>query len=247
MAKVQGVMRYDAGILANLAASPHIADILVQMSIHDLETHWHMLNVASISASISSYLKLERTVVETIAATAMLHDIGKLDISGEILRAPRQLTPEEWVEMRRHPEYGAALVRGISELHLSDTVTARYNRLGPSGYPLGLRSTDVALAPQVVSVADAIAAHHERLDGSGYPHGLRASQIPLAAQVVAVADSYDTMRFRRSYKEPREAHVVLTELVEDQGRLFDRELIAALVAVVDDDHRHASRMHALRA
>jgi response regulator RpfG family c-di-GMP phosphodiesterase len=95
--------------------------------------------------------------VHVIGMAAPLHDIGKIGIPDEILRAPRRLTASELVIMRTHPDIGHEMLQGsTSESMKMSADIARYHheRFDGSGYPLGLRGADIPLSARIVAVAD---------------------------------------------------------------------------------------------
>ena len=87
----------------------------------------------------------------------------------------------------------------------------------------------------IVQMAEEIAlTHHERWDGSGYPRGLRGTEIPLVGRICAVGDVFDALISARSYKRAWSIDHALEELQRQAGKLFDPELVEALVSVRDD-------------
>ena len=87
----------------------------------------------------------------------------------------------------------------------------------------------------IVQMAEEIAlTHHERWDGSGYPRGLRGTEIPLVGRICAVGDVFDALISARSYKRAWSIDHALEELQRQSGKLFDPELVEALVSVRDD-------------
>ena len=117
---------------------------------------------------------LEREDIEAIRMASGLHDIGKLQISEEILTKPLSLTPEEYEIVKRHTQIGAKLI--------TDLQIYQNERL-------------------VKYAIEICRWHHERWNGEGYPDGLKGDAIPIAAQVVSVADVYDALTSERCYKE----------------------------------------------
>jgi response regulator RpfG family c-di-GMP phosphodiesterase len=78
-----------------------------------------------------------------------------------------------------------------------------------------------------------VRSHHERWDGGGYPDGLDGADIPLSARVFAVADALDAMTSDRPYRRALPWAQAGRELVDQSGRQFDAEVVAAFVDVED--------------
>jgi HD-GYP domain-containing protein (c-di-GMP phosphodiesterase class II) len=92
----------------------------------------------------------------------------------------------------------------------------------------------IADALRILSAASVVAnQHHERLDGSGYL-GLAAGQIDPYAKLVAVADVFDALVSRRSYKRPWSQQEVCGYLRDRAGTQFDGEIVAVLLACIDE-------------
>lgn len=100
--------------------------------------------------------------LETIRLTALLHDIGKVGIPDEILRKPGKLTKEEVEIMQKHPEIGAEIVAPIRKLaNVAPIIRAHHEKYDGSGYPYGLKSSQIPLAARIMAVVDAYTAMTE--------------------------------------------------------------------------------------
>src|SRR5262245_38425062 len=90
---------------------------------------------------------------------ALLHDVGKIGIPDAILRKPGKLTPEEWVEMRRHPEIGYRILHGINFLEAArEIVLSHQETYDGSGYPRGLKGKEIPLGARIFAVVDTLDA-----------------------------------------------------------------------------------------
>ena len=74
--------------------------------------------------------------------------------------------------------------------------------------------------------------HHERLDGSGYPDGLKDEDIIIEAKIIAVADTLDSMASHRPYRPAVGLKAAMKELQAHAGTLYDKEVVAACVALI---------------
>ena len=89
--------------------------------------------------------------------SALLHDIGKLEVSAETLSAPGKLTDEQWTEIKRHPEAGDRLIAPLREWLgvWGNAVRDHHERWEGGGYPAGIAGHDISLGGRIVAVADA--------------------------------------------------------------------------------------------
>lgn len=146
--------------------------------------------------------ELDARMVDWLAESAPLHDIGKVGIPDSILLKPGPLSPEEWVVMRTHTTIGARAIE------------------------LAERDCDHPI--EFLRIARQIAqSHHERWDGGGYPQGLSGTQIPLAARIMAVADVFDALVSPRVYKRPMSIEEAWRIIVADSGTRFDPAVVRA--------------------
>src|SRR5205807_6368488 len=94
-----------------------------------------------------------------VEVAALLHDIGKVGIPDAVLKTPRGLTDDEWALMRKHAEYGWAIVRLFPEFERASLfVLHHHERVDGKGYPAGLKGTEIPVGARIVSVIDAFDA-----------------------------------------------------------------------------------------
>jgi hypothetical protein len=93
----------------------------------------------------------------------------------------------------------------------------------------------------VEAVSNIILYHHERWDGSGYPMGLKGEEIPVGARILAAIDAYQSMTGMRPYRSRKSVEQALTELVDNAGAQFDRDVVEALVRVIKEEGKLAAR------
>lgn len=133
---------------------------LVQaVDIKDGYTRGHSERVGQASMMIARELGMADERVEVLRFAGILHDVGKLGVPTRLLRKDGPLTPEERRVIELHPEYGHEMVRGISFLgEARAAVLHHHERLDGSGYPYGLRGSQIPESARVVAVADAFDA-----------------------------------------------------------------------------------------
>lgn len=177
------------------------------------ESGLHVLHIRTISEILLKNLMIKTnkygltpTEISLISTASALHDIGKIGIPDEILNKPGKLTPEEYAIMKKHSEYGAAMLDDLD--FLQDEKLVQYAR-------------------QICRW------HHERYDGRGYPDGLKGEDIPIAAQVVALADVYDALTSPRVYKGAFSHQKSIEMILNGECGAFNPVLLECLVEVQD--------------
>jgi putative nucleotidyltransferase with HDIG domain len=122
----------------------------------DRVTDGHSRRVTELSLIVARELGIEGDDLLDIERAAILHDVGKLAVPDAILSKPGPLTPDEWVEMRRHPDVGCQLVRDVPFLsRAAEIIRSHHERFDGTGYPLGLKGDGIPLGARIFSVVDA--------------------------------------------------------------------------------------------
>ncbi len=121
----------------------------------DEYTQNHSYRVSIYAAKVASYLGLNSERIEDVRAAALLHDIGKLDISREILYKAARLTQEEFEEMKRHVEKGVEMLESVggSLRRVLPIILSHHDRFDGSGYH-PTRGNDIPLEARIIAVAD---------------------------------------------------------------------------------------------
>jgi len=122
----------------------------------DEVTEGHCHRLQRLAVATGERLNLGADQLITLSYAAYLHDVGKIKVPDKILNKPGSLTDEEWVEMRRHPDYGAEMLAGKEFLRdAARIVRAHHERYDGSGYPDGLAGDAVPIEAQIIAVVDA--------------------------------------------------------------------------------------------
>jgi putative two-component system response regulator len=190
----------------------------------DFETGNHFMRVGSICACLARGMGWSAEEIACLELASPVHDIGKIGIPDHILLKQGPLEKNEWEEMKRHCEYGNAILMGktIPDFFLSDTVGKVTEQYGCS---------------MLAHAANIALYHHERWDGTGYPSGLAGESIPVQARITAVADVYDAISSKRPYKEPWTEEVSLEYMRKQSGSQFDPAIIDVFFANIDTIRR----------
>ena len=177
---------------------------LTALKDHDEYTYAHCVNVSILSVSMGNVLGFPRQALADLGVAALVHDIGKMAVPGDVLRKPAKLTPEEWSVMRRHPLEGMKMIVRMPGLSM-----------------LALDSMRACLE------------HHMNYDCTGYPEVRRAWGQATMSRIVALADCFDAMTAHRSYhKRPFSAFEALQYLLGPNRVQFDPAVLWALVRTV---------------
>ncbi len=129
------------------------------LDYRDTETQWHSRRVSLYSRRLAEACGVRGDALDHIEQGALLHDVGKVGVRDSILLKPAKLTPEEWEEMRLHPEYGFRMLSKVAYLHEASLVVLHHHeRWDGNGYPSGLSGERICLGARVFSVADTMDA-----------------------------------------------------------------------------------------
>ena len=125
------------------------------LDTRDAYTNGHSLRVTLYSMIMASELGLETSYMEDIEIAGLLHDIGKIAMPKSILCKNGKLTDEEFVVMKAHPVLGEKIVVNIKKLQIiSEWVKAHHEKWNGTGYPDGLKGTQIPLPARIISIAD---------------------------------------------------------------------------------------------
>lgn len=134
-----------------------VSALTAAMDVNQEETAGHSVRVAELSEAMGSALRLDEAAIFSLRVGGLLHDVGKLGVSPAILGKPGRLTPEEFEQIKEHPAAGARILQAFDRTHMGDVyeiVLHHHERLDGSGYPDGLRGSEISLAARIVAVAD---------------------------------------------------------------------------------------------
>ncbi len=136
-----------------------IEGMIRALDYRDTETQWHSWRVARFTRRIAEALGIKGEELLHIEQGALLHDIGKIGVRDAILLKPGPLTPEEWVQMKKHPELGYRMLQNIPYLRpAADVVYQHQEKWNGMGYPRGLKGEEITIGARVFCVADTMDA-----------------------------------------------------------------------------------------
>ena len=151
-----------------------IASLLRTMREMNYETEEHEQRLLDTATNIGHSLHLMQQEIEELRLLAIMHDVGKLGVSKEIIMKPKCLTPEEWAEMKRHSEIGYRIAESIQGLaHISKYILSIHENWDGTGYPKGLRGNAIPKLSRIIAIAD---AYDEMIIGRPYRPAITSDQ-----------------------------------------------------------------------
>jgi putative nucleotidyltransferase with HDIG domain len=130
--------------------------IAAALGIKDPYTQGHARRVSIYARRLATRIGLNPAEVENIRLGGLLHDIGKIGLSEQVLNNTRnRLSADMLAEVRQHPQIGVAILKDFNfPKAVIDFVHFHHEKMDGSGYPHGLRSDQIPLGAKIVRVAD---------------------------------------------------------------------------------------------
>lgn len=150
-ARVTALVEKSMGFLGQEESLRHIA----ALASHDYSVHTHCVQVFVYTMALLQQMGIDEETQVQVGIGALLHDIGKTHIPGEILSKPGPLTPEERLVINTHPVKGLALCQDVPlSLTAAHCIVMHHERMDGSGYPGGLSGALIPPAVRALAVAD---------------------------------------------------------------------------------------------
>jgi len=171
---------------------------------YDDYTYTHSVNVAILCLCLGKRIGLPRNLVEQLGLCGLFHDLGKVNISLELITKEAPLTSEEYEEIKKHSLYS---VQQIIKLNADHTLKAKL------------------LLPPF--------EHHLGVDLSGYPQSDRKVPLSLMGRILAVADQYDALTSNRAYRcAPISPDHALGMMMKDAGTKLDILILKVFINMI---------------
>ncbi len=140
----------------NVLKNPEAMLLLSRVREKDNYTSEHCLSVAILAISLGRSLGLQGSELNEIGLCGLMHDVGKVMTPDEILLKPGRLTPQEMLVMKKHPVEGRDILMSTDGLGLAalDVAHSHHERLNGSGYPRGMRASQLTPYTKIVAIAD---------------------------------------------------------------------------------------------
>lgn len=144
------------------------------VDLRDLGTGVHSTQIVELAIAVGAHYGWETRQLRELEISATLHDIGKIGIPDQILHKQEALDPLEAATMRRHPEYGWAILRQVPGFEwVALYILHHHERWDGSGYPGKLRGAEIPLGARILAVVDAF---HAMTSDRPYRKGMPALQ-----------------------------------------------------------------------
>lgn len=169
---------------------------LTDIRLHDTYTFAHSVNVAILSAMLGLLCHFPKRDLMVLTLGALLHDLGKINVTTDILTKKARLLPDEFEMIKGHPLAGADRIKSMA-----------------------------ASLPSAPTLALIAAQHHEHVDGGGYPNGLTGDKLHRYSKIVAIADVYDALTSERPYKKAYTPHIAYNIMMNVNKGQFDTNLL----------------------
>jgi HD-GYP domain-containing protein (c-di-GMP phosphodiesterase class II) len=137
---------------------------LTGLKNYDKYTFYHSANVAILSIALGSAVSDNEEFLNVLGTGALLHDVGKLVVSRDLVNKPGQLTPEEWQAMRSHPIAGAQMVSlmpGIAKAVIVP-ILEHHMRWDGKGYPVRVPARRQHITSRIIAISDSYDAMTSR-------------------------------------------------------------------------------------
>jgi HD-GYP domain-containing protein (c-di-GMP phosphodiesterase class II) len=171
---------------------------------YDEYTYNHSVNVSILAIALGHRLGLSKKTLADLGLSAILHDLGKIEVPKDILNKPDEFTDDDWQVVTKHPTWGACAVFKI-------------------------RGVDTTSMSAFISAFE----HHLHCDLSGYPKIQQKVTLDFFSRIIAIADQYDAMTSARVYSRvPISPDRTLSIMLDRSGSQLDPYLIKVFINMV---------------
>ncbi|MEY2476959.1 MAG: hypothetical protein QOG87_2274 [Actinomycetota bacterium] len=164
------------------AAAETILVLSSAMNAHDKNTRGHAERVRAFTEMLAAELGLEQDALEKLRWSSLLHDVGKVMVSPEVLNKAGPLDEHEWDAIHRHPDDGARIAAPLNSWlgEWALAIQEHHEKWDGTGYPRGLAGDNISYGARVVAVADAF-------EVMTAPRSYKAAMSPTAARAELTA------------------------------------------------------------
>ncbi len=157
--RIEGRMLNEKVVSKNSMLSKTIDIIINSLFEKNNREMLHSKRVSVICEKLAQKMDFDQKNIDKIKIAGLMHDIGKIGISDEILNKSGKLDDQEWDQIKRHSEAGYRILSSAIEFsEIAECVLTHHERWDGKGYPKGLSGTDIPLFSRIIAVADAFDA-----------------------------------------------------------------------------------------
>ncbi len=169
-------------IISGYSSQPDVVKNLARISFTDYTTTIHSINVMALTIGYCFYNHMTEKETKDFGLAALLHDLGKTEIQGEILTANRSLTDLEFNQMKKHPAIGFDILKytGMDIKIATEGALEHHEKLDGSGYPEG--KTNISECGMLLGIIDC----YEAITNDDRPY--RTAMQPMAALQILKGD-----------------------------------------------------------
>ena len=210
---LQALYRDIESLMNEILESNTIAS-LESLKSHNDYTFQHSVDVAVLGILLGRTANLPRDQLRELALGCLLHDLGKMYIDEAILDKPGRLTPEEFDEIKKHPQMGFELIRRMPVFSILPAHVAyqHHERQDGDGYPRGLVGNNLIIR----SLAERMSP----------------KRMLLIAEIAAVADVYSALTSDRPYRSAMPLDKVTGIITDMSGPHLNSDVVMLLLRTI---------------
>lgn len=154
--KIQSMRHIAEKLMNYIATKDEFLLNIIDIKDYDTYTYSHSIYVGTLSVLIGTQLKYSQYLLMELAMAGLFHDIGKLDISLDIINKKGPLTPEEFEEIKTHPLKAVARLKSSSQIPrmVLTGIESHHEKFNGSGYPYGLKGEEIPVYGRILALAD---------------------------------------------------------------------------------------------
>lgn len=154
---IAGADELIGSMVTNLLASKESILQVINMRGKDQSTYYHAINVSTLSLLLGKALNLSESSMQLLGLSAMLHDLGLIEIPSQILRKKELLTKAELQIYQQHTTKGVRLAQQLNVLppEVIEVIGSHHELMDGSGYPKGIKAAQLSPITRIISLINA--------------------------------------------------------------------------------------------
>lgn len=154
--QVKEIDHMNTDLLTNMK---QLKTLITVINSRDTYTFKHVDRVFNYCSIMADYLNLQASEKKSLLYAAYLHDLGKINVSKEILVADNKLTKEQWEELKKHPQDSADIIKEIDGFEdVVPIVLQHHEKYDGTGYPNGLSGENISYLSRILTIVDSFDA-----------------------------------------------------------------------------------------